>query len=111
MVYAQGGAISSPSTADTDHPTVRTSSATACMQACGSRSMPSASASHSAHRHRCAGGLARRLRGEFMAPTLRGGYDIFAAASDLPGGRGRLLGFRRIEPVLAQPLLETGHAG
>src|SRR5215469_356655 len=76
MVYAQGGAISSPSTADTDQPTARMSSATACMQASGSRSIPSAIASHSAHRHRCSGGLARRLRGGFMPPTLRGGYDI-----------------------------------
>src|SRR6516165_9570995 len=77
MVYAQGGAISSPSTADTDQPTVRMSSATACMQASGSRSAPWTGASHSA---RSSGGLARRLRGGFMDDTLRGGYDIFGAA-------------------------------
>src|SRR6185437_4358297 len=78
-----GGAISSPSTAETDQPTVRMSSATACMQACGSRSAPSASASHSAHLQGpgdWSGGLARRLRGGFMNVTLRGGYDIFGAA-------------------------------
>src|SRR5215471_12549791 len=71
MVYAQGGAISSPRTAATDQPTVRMSSATACMQASGSRPAPSASASHS---------LARRLRGGFMDDTLRGGYDISGAS-------------------------------
>src|SRR5204862_4044574 len=59
------------------------SSATACMQACGSRSAPSASASHSAHLQGpgdWSGGLTRRLRGGFMGHTLRGGYDIFGAA-------------------------------
>src|SRR5579863_10050395 len=80
MVYAQGGAISSPSTADTDQPTVAMSSATARMQASGSRLIPSASASHSAHWHRCTGGLARRLRDGFMSLTLRGGYDIFGTS-------------------------------
>src|SRR5689334_22883369 len=65
------------------------SSATACMQASGSRSAPSASASHSAHLHRPfdpfkpfdskdpSWGLARCLRGGFMDDTVRGGYDIF----------------------------------
>src|SRR6185312_8427289 len=53
------------------------------MQACGSRSAPSASASHSAHLQGpgdWSGGLARRLRGGFMNLTLRGGNDIFGAA-------------------------------
>src|SRR6266566_6454399 len=63
------------------------SSATACMQASGSRSTPSASASQSAHLHRSSGGLARRLRGEFIKDTLRGGYDIFgvSAGGGVPG--------------------------
>src|SRR6266566_1060233 len=63
------------------------SSATACMQASGSRSTPSASASQSAHLHRSSGGLARRLRGVFINDTLRGGYDIFGVSADggVPG--------------------------
>src|SRR5205807_7798280 len=86
-VYAQGGASSSPRTAETDQPTVRMSSATACMQASGSRSTPSASASQSAHLHRSSGGLARRLRGVFINDTLRGEYDIFGVSADggVPG--------------------------
>ena len=84
-MYAQGGAISSPRTAETDQPTARMSSATACMPASGSRSTPSASASHSAHLHRSSWGLARRLRGGFMHDTLRGGYDIFGPGGALPG--------------------------
>src|SRR5271169_1477064 len=76
MVYAHGGAISSPSTPDTDQPTAWMSSATACMQASGSRAMPSAVASHSAHRHRWSGGLARRLRGGFMLPRYEGGMTF-----------------------------------
>src|ERR1700722_3760230 len=87
MVYAQGGAISSPRTADTDQPEVRMSSVTARMQASGSRAVPSAIASHSAHRHRWPGGLARRLCEGIMPPTVRGGYDISGA---LPVGGGRL---------------------
>src|ERR1017187_1933625 len=78
-VYAQGGAISSPSTAETDQPTAWMSSATAVMQASGSRSGSSSSAAHSAHRHRSSGESARRLRDGFMPDTLRGGYDIFWA--------------------------------
>src|SRR5580700_3649291 len=105
MVYAQGGAISSPSTADTDQPTAWMSSATACMQASGSRLMTSTVASHSAHRHRWSGGLARRLRGGFMPPTLRGGYDI------LPSSGGSLPGLIGVDAVLAQPRLEVGHPG
>src|SRR5260370_843458 len=119
-VYDQGGAISSPSTAETDQPMVRMSSATACMQASGSRLIPSASASHSAHRHRpfvSSGGLARRLRGGFMPDTLRRGYDIFGAPDggldgaldgdtddsgrDYPAARG-LPGFARIDVVLGE---------
>src|SRR6266851_4834671 len=93
-VYAQGGAISSPRTAETDQPTVRMSSATARMQASGSRSMPPACASHSAHLHRWSAGLARRLRDGFISDTLRGGYDIFG-----------LLSGRRTGPVLrARPV-------
>src|SRR5260370_25747623 len=84
IVYAQGGAISSPRTAETDQPTVRMSSATARMQASGSRSMPPACASHSAHLHRWSAGLARRLRDGFISDTLRGGYDLGGPLS----GRG-----------------------
>src|SRR6204780_5070533 len=89
MVYAQGGANSSPSTAETDQPTVPMSSQTARMQASGSRTIPSASASHSAHRHRCPAVLPRRLRDGFMSHTLGVGYDIFglpAALSQTPAG-------------------------
>src|SRR5580693_10528599 len=85
MVYAQGGAIASPSTADTDQPTAWMSSATACMQASGSRLMPSAIASHSAHRHRSSGGLARRLRGGFMPPRYEGGTTFSGANGVLYG--------------------------
>src|SRR5579859_6042177 len=79
MVYAQGGAISSPSTADTDQPTAWMSSATACMRSSGSRLMPSAIASHSAHRHRWSGGFARRLRGGFMPLRYEGGMTFSGA--------------------------------
>src|SRR5450755_4562870 len=89
-VYAQGGAISSPSTAETDQPTAWMSSATAVMQASGSRSDSSSSAAHSVHRHRSSDELARRLRDGFMPDTLRGGYDISGAAvfvfAGLPAG-------------------------
>src|ERR1700740_1082832 len=81
MVYAQGGAISSPSTPDTDQPTAWMSSATARMQASGSRSMPSAIASHSAHRHRWSGGFGRRLRGGFMPSRYEGGMTFSGAPS------------------------------
>src|SRR5580704_14938545 len=87
MVYAQGGAIASPSTADTDQPTAWMSSATACMQASGSRLMPSAIASHSAHRHRSSGGLARRLRGGFMPPRYEGGTTFSGARAGRPARR------------------------
>src|ERR1700722_9477769 len=87
MVYAQGGAIASPSTADTDQPTGWMSSATACMQASGSRLMPSAIASHSAHRHRSSGGLARRLRGGFMPPRYEGGTTFSGARAGRPARR------------------------
>src|ERR1700722_11169236 len=92
MVYAQGGAISSPRTADTDQPEVRMSSVTACMQASGSRAVPSAIASHSAHRHRWPRAVARRLCEGIMPLTLRGGYDMSGA---LPAGGGRLPGLIR----------------
>src|SRR5579859_2180528 len=87
MVYAQGGAIASPSTADTDQPTAWMSSATACMQASGLRLMPSAIASHSAHRYRSSGGLARRLRGGFMPPRYEGGTTFSAARAGRPARR------------------------
>src|SRR4051794_6643312 len=108
-VYAQGGAISSPRTAETDQPTVRMSSATACMHASGSRPAPPESASHSAHPHRSSGGSARRLRGGFMDDTLRGGYDIFGSA--VPGRTGpRNSGRARAERGGLDPVLARGRA-
>src|ERR1700733_5963099 len=111
IVYAQGGANSSPSTAETDQPAVPMSSQTACMQASGSRIIPSASASHSAHRHRSPAGLPRRLRDGFMSATLGVGYDIFGPLAavmktrrerSLLGGSRRIRWLAGIDPVLVE---------
>src|ERR1039458_9571690 len=112
-VYAQGGAISSPSTAETDQPTAWMSSATAVMQASGSRSGSSSSAAHSAHRHRSSGALARRLRDGFMPDTLRGGYDIFGAprGPGVPRVPGLLAGDAQVPLDGGQPLLDPVQQG